>query len=207
MRPKPKRRGFPLGLAAQAIVVFLLAAGAALALSTGWNPLAALTAASSAPGAPITAAEIIIVDGDTIRVAGERVRLVGFDAPETRDARCAREKELGDQATKRLTRLVDFGDLDFRKVPCSCPPGTEGTSRATTAAAAASCGRTARTSVSPHPRGTGHAVRVRRDELSAEEAPLLLGAPHRVLDEERCAAAGWRPLRCRGGAPLALPQV
>jgi hypothetical protein len=34
-------------------------------------------------------------DGDTIRVAGKTFCLVGFDAPETYQARCASEREHG----------------------------------------------------------------------------------------------------------------
>lgn len=54
-------------------------------------------------------------------------RLVGFNAPETYNARCAKESELGQRATARLVELVATSDLDFVKVPCACKPGTEGT--------------------------------------------------------------------------------
>lgn len=78
---------------------------------------------------PITAQQISVIDGDTIHVAGEsaNVRLVGFNAPETRNAECAVEHDLGDRATRRLKGLVATGRLDFTKVACSCPAGTEGT--------------------------------------------------------------------------------
>ena len=48
---------------------------------------------------PIYASRISVIDGDTIRVAGERasVRLVDFNAPETRNAECSNERILGDQ--------------------------------------------------------------------------------------------------------------
>ena len=45
--------------------------------------------------------QIEVLDGDTIRVAGETFRLVGFDAPETYRARCPSEHELGNRATSR----------------------------------------------------------------------------------------------------------
>jgi endonuclease YncB( thermonuclease family) len=44
--------------------------------------------ASIANAAPIEPGQIEVVDGDTIRVAGETFRLVGFDAPETYRAQC-----------------------------------------------------------------------------------------------------------------------
>lgn len=79
--------------------------------------------------APIDAGDIRVIDGDTIRVHHKRpnVRLVGFNAPETRRAACEPERELGAKATQRLRDLVGDGDLDFEFVACSCPPGTEGT--------------------------------------------------------------------------------
>jgi endonuclease YncB( thermonuclease family) len=70
-----------------------------------------------------------IVDGDTIRVAGETFRLVGFDAPETYRAQCPSERALGNRATLRLRQLVAGGGLDLERVACSCQPGTEGTPR------------------------------------------------------------------------------
>jgi endonuclease YncB( thermonuclease family) len=84
-----------------------------------------------ARGEPIDAAEIGVIDGDTIRVHHKKpdVRLVGFNAPETRRAACPAERELGDKATRRVRELVRAGHLDFELVACSCPPGTEGTER------------------------------------------------------------------------------
>jgi endonuclease YncB( thermonuclease family) len=78
--------------------------------------------------APVSAAAIQVLDGDTIRHQGFTVRLVGFNAPETgRRAACEAERSLGQQATRRLSDLVRTGTLDFQFVACSCPPGTEGT--------------------------------------------------------------------------------
>src|SRR5690606_8599100 len=74
-------------------------------------------------------ASITVTDGDTIRVDGERVRLVGFNAPETTNARCDLERELGDRATARLKQMVAGGGLTFEKLACACPPGTEGNDR------------------------------------------------------------------------------
>jgi endonuclease YncB( thermonuclease family) len=79
--------------------------------------------------APIDSGEIRIVDGDTIRVYHKHpnVRLVGFNAPETRRAACEAEGEQGAKATRRLRDLVRDGSLDFEFIACSCPTGTEGT--------------------------------------------------------------------------------
>lgn len=48
------------------------------------------------------------IDGDTLRVRGERVRIMGLDAPET-DAHCPREAVLARQATERMRALVSDG--------------------------------------------------------------------------------------------------
>jgi endonuclease YncB( thermonuclease family) len=87
------------------------------------------TWAKVARGAAIDAADIRVIDGDTIRVHHKQpnVRLVGFNAPETRRAMCETERELGDKATRRVRDLVRAGNLDFEFVACSCRPGTEGT--------------------------------------------------------------------------------
>jgi endonuclease YncB( thermonuclease family) len=79
--------------------------------------------------APIDSADIRVLDGDTIRVYHQQpnVRLVGFNAPETWQATCEAERDLGAKATRRLRDLVRGGDLDFEFVPCACQPGTEGT--------------------------------------------------------------------------------
>ena len=84
---------------------------------------------NSSFAAPIETNDIRVIDGDTIRVHRKQpdVRLVGFNAPETRRAQCAGEKELGAKATHRLRELVHGGNLDLEFVACACPPDTEGT--------------------------------------------------------------------------------
>src|SRR5262249_47976213 len=55
------------------------------------------------------------------------VRLVGLNAPETSNAACPAEADLGARATRRLRELVKLSNLDFEYVRCSCPEGTQGT--------------------------------------------------------------------------------
>ena len=72
--------------------------------------------------------DVRVIDGDTIRVFHKslNVRLVGFNAPETRRAQCEAERELGARATRRVRDLVRDGNLDFEFVACACSFGTEG---------------------------------------------------------------------------------
>ncbi len=76
--------------------------------------------------APITSDDVRIIDGDTIRLHHQKpdIRLVGFNAPETRRAMCEAERDLGDKATARLRKLVRSNKLDFEFVACACqqPP-------------------------------------------------------------------------------------
>jgi len=80
---------------------------------------------------PVSSTDVRVVDGDTIALSGLRqhVRLVGFNAPETDNARCDAEAQLGQRAKQRLQVLVDTGSLELTFIACSCPPGTEGTQR------------------------------------------------------------------------------
>jgi endonuclease YncB( thermonuclease family) len=57
-------------------------------------------------------AAFIAVDGDTIKAPyGVTYRLLGFDTPETRFARCDAELELGLAAKERLEELLSGGEV------------------------------------------------------------------------------------------------
>ena len=57
-----------------------------------------------------------VVDGDTLWIAGEKVRVADIDAPETHDYRCPEEKALGDQTTQRLIQLVNSGPVTMQPI-------------------------------------------------------------------------------------------
>jgi endonuclease YncB( thermonuclease family) len=82
-------------------------------------------AASPAASEPdsVTASDIHVTDGDTIKVNGHPYRLVGFDAPETWRARCSGEAVLGKAATDRLQQIVTTARrITLERVACSCAP-------------------------------------------------------------------------------------
>lgn len=54
-----------------------------------------------------------VVDGDTIWIAGEKVRIADIDTPETHPPRCPAEAELGDRATRRLQALLNAGPIEL----------------------------------------------------------------------------------------------
>jgi len=57
-----------------------------------------------------------VVDGDTLWIGGENVRLADIDAPETHEPRCAGEQALGDRATRRLHGLVNSGAVTLHSI-------------------------------------------------------------------------------------------
>src|SRR5258708_22965677 len=91
--------------------------------------LALILLAAPAIAEPIAPDDIRVIDGDTIRVYHEQpnVRLVGFNAPETRRAECEAEYQLGAKATRRLRDVVKAACLDFEYIPCSCAAAAVGT--------------------------------------------------------------------------------
>ncbi len=57
-----------------------------------------------------------VVDGDTIWLGGEKIRVADIDAPETHEPRCAAEQKLGDQATRRLRELLNNSAISLQPI-------------------------------------------------------------------------------------------
>ncbi len=55
-----------------------------------------------------------VIDGDTFRYGGERIRILDIDAPETHPSRCDYEARLGAEAARRLLDLLNEGPLTLR---------------------------------------------------------------------------------------------
>lgn len=85
---EPMKRILPAALVAATLVFFPLAANAAT---------------------------VALIDGDTIRIGGETIRLEDIDAPETFRPRCERELILGLAAKARLRQLLDGGPISVKR--------------------------------------------------------------------------------------------
>ena len=57
-----------------------------------------------------------VVDGDTIWLEGQNIRIADIDAPETHEFGCPAEKALGDRATQRLHQLVNSGSVTLSSI-------------------------------------------------------------------------------------------
>ena len=64
----------------------------------------------------VPAAQIRVVDGDTIRLGRERIRILGIDTPETANrARCDAERQLAAKATMTLTEIIMGHRLEIQR--------------------------------------------------------------------------------------------
>lgn len=57
-----------------------------------------------------------VVDGDTIWLKGQKIRIADIDAPETHEPRCQAEQALGDRATRRLQQLLESGTITLATI-------------------------------------------------------------------------------------------
>src|SRR5687767_10489263 len=57
-----------------------------------------------------------VVDGDTLWLGGQKIRVADIDAPETHPPRCAEEARLGQAATRRLRDLLNNGAVSLRPI-------------------------------------------------------------------------------------------
>ncbi len=58
-----------------------------------------------------------VVDGDTIWIAGEKIRIADIDTPEISEPQCRSELALGNKATTRLIELINAGPFELKAWP------------------------------------------------------------------------------------------
>lgn len=65
----------------------------------------------------VPASQLVAIDGDTYQFIGERIRLAGWDSPETGNAaRCRKEHELGLKAEAQAKLFVSTGNMAVLKL-------------------------------------------------------------------------------------------
>jgi endonuclease YncB( thermonuclease family) len=80
----------------------------------GVTRVAQPTSGVVAPAASIGASETpIIIDGDTVSISGERIRILNIDAPESYQPHCEAELVAGLRAKERVAQLVRSGPLQI----------------------------------------------------------------------------------------------
>lgn len=57
-----------------------------------------------------------VVDGDTFRIGGDKIRIADIDTPELHPARCPYEQALGEAAKQRLMELLNAGPFDLKQI-------------------------------------------------------------------------------------------
>ena len=121
-RALPVQRGRPLSAVTSAVLWLLLfaAAGLVYQLNNGGLVLRLPQIGSSTPAAAsfgfcdVLRTSNCVIDGDTFRYQGERIRILDIDAPETHPPHCAYERDLGGRATRRLHDLLNQGPFVLR---------------------------------------------------------------------------------------------
>lgn len=109
-RPRGKGRR---ASAAICVSVFAIVSGVGFALLSFDGPLSGATTFTLC--AKVYQSNCVI-DGDTIRYGGEKIRLMDIDAPETHEPKCASEAALGERATLRLLELMNAGPITIVRV-------------------------------------------------------------------------------------------
>ena len=58
-----------------------------------------------------------VVDGDTIWIGGDKIRIADIDTPEISEPKCRSELALGNKATARLIELINAGPFELKGWP------------------------------------------------------------------------------------------
>lgn len=58
-----------------------------------------------------------VVDGDTLWIRGQKVRVADIDTPEISTPKCGSELALGNRATERLIELINEGSFELKAWP------------------------------------------------------------------------------------------
>jgi micrococcal nuclease len=107
----------PAGAAGGGTVALLRGGGSAMASNGRLVTTSVGSGAAGAGGGFVLCARSrrpnCVVDGDTIRVGGIKIRLEDIDAPEVFSPRCPSELARGNRATARLLELINEGPFEL----------------------------------------------------------------------------------------------
>ncbi|MEX3008380.1 thermonuclease family protein [Hoeflea sp. TYP-13] len=59
--------------------------------------------------------EVRVIDGDTVEIDGERIRIANIDTPELRGAKCEAEYRLAKIAARRVEELLELHRIRIRR--------------------------------------------------------------------------------------------
>ena len=108
----PRRRA-PARRVPPAAAYAACAAVALLGLAVG---RADLSSVAAAPGEPASALHVRVIDGDTLDIGGERVRIANIDTPEMPPrSRCASEADGALRARDRLKAITASGSVTLER--------------------------------------------------------------------------------------------
>jgi micrococcal nuclease len=109
---KRKRRAL-VGQLAVFVIGFAVTAGGGLAWANGIRPLQWFDQQRARP----LVGRIKVIDGDTVRIEGQRIRIANIDTPEMPPrSRCTAEAILAGRATSNLEAMVN-GGYEFTFIP------------------------------------------------------------------------------------------
>jgi micrococcal nuclease len=77
--------------------------------------IAVILAALWAVALPSAAQSYRAIDGDTVAIGSEDLRIVGLDTPETKFAACSAERSQGLRAQRRLQELLSAGPVSITR--------------------------------------------------------------------------------------------
>lgn len=115
-KPKPTKRPRKTPPSPIALIAVVGVAAALAAVYTDFSATGAPAQASSFARCGLVKRNCVI-DGDTLYMGGEKIRVADIDTPEVSEPKCASERALGERATERFTELLNAGPFQMRAWP------------------------------------------------------------------------------------------
>ena len=111
---EPRSREIEIVLALTGVVLFAIAIAIVIAgfnVVMGKDDAAGAVPANADQFGSCDGGPNCVIDGETIRIAGDTVKIAGMKAPRIGSARCPEEQQLGVKAIQQLTELLNSGKV------------------------------------------------------------------------------------------------